>query len=396
MTDLHDETGTAVVIVGGVILGAVTAWELAYARVPCILLESMRFGQESTGKSAAIVRMHYSNPQVVRMALRSRQAFNDIPELLGVDPVYNRTGWIFLVDEHDRENAITNRAMQTAEGSHSVEVPLDELGEYLPGLSLDGITYALFEEDSGSADPSATTAAYVSAARRLGAYAYEHARVTEILVEGGAVKGVRVKGQVIACETVVLAAGGWSPALARTAGVDLPIRLTREQDVVFHTGAEAPPPMSVSAQVDRTYMRPLIEEGSSLLLVGRGFPKPYDYVTTDDCNWDLDQVFIDDVRTRLTERFPALRELRLRDGRVGLYSVTPDWHPLLGPVNEVEGLHLATGGSGHCFKLGPAIGAMVAGTILGTPVDCADIRDFRLGRFAAGETFQSTYGGNRA
>lgn len=107
-------------------------------------------------------------------------------------------------------------------------------------------------------------------------------------------------------------------------------------------------------------------------------------------------MFIDDVRTRLTGRFPALRELRLRDGRVGLYSVTPDWHPLLGPVDEVEGLHLATGGSGHCFKLGPAIGAMVAGMILGTPTDYADIRDFRLGRFAAGETFQSTYGGNRA
>lgn len=242
MTDLHDQTGTAVVVVGGGILGAVTAWELARARVPCILFESMRFGHESTGKSAAIVRMHYSNPQVVRMALRSRQAFIDIPEMLGADPVYNRTGWIFLVDGHDREHAITNRAMQTAEGSRSVEVPLDELGEYLPGLSLDGITYALFEEDSGSADPSATTAAYIAAARRLGAYAYEHARVTEILVEGGSVKGVRVKGQVIACETVVLAAGGWSPALARTAGVDLPIRLTREQDVVFHTGAEAPPP----------------------------------------------------------------------------------------------------------------------------------------------------------
>lgn len=392
----HDHTGTAVVVVGGGILGAVTAWELARAGVPCILLESMRFGHESTGKSAAIVRMHYSNPQVVRMALRSRQAFIDVPDVLGAKPVYNRTGWIFLVEEHEREHAVANRAMQTAEGSHSVEIPLDELGDCVPGIVPDGIAYALFEEDSGSADPFATTAAYIAAARRLGAHAYEHSPVEEILVEGGAVRGVRVKGQTIACETVVLAAGGWSPALARTAGVELPIRLTREQDVVFDTGSVAPPPLSISAQVDRTYMRPLVEEGSNVLLIGRGFPKPYDYVTTDDCNWDLDDAFVEDVRTRLVARLPALADVRLRDGRVGLYSVTPDWHPLLGPVEQVEGLHLATGGSGHCFKLGPAIGAMVAGAILDRPVDYADVHDFRLGRFADGDAFQSTYGGNRA
>lgn len=393
---VHAHTGTAVVVVGGGILGAVTAWELARAGVPCILLEAKRFGHESTGKSAAMVRMHYSNPQVVRMALRSRQAFRDVPELLGAEPVYNRTGWMFLVDEHDREHAIANRAMQLAQGSASVEVPLEELATYLPGIALDGVAYALCEEESGSADPFATTLAYIAAARRLGAHAYEDAPVEEILVEHDAVTGVRVKGQVIDCDTVVLAAGGWSPELARAIGVELPIRITREQDVVFDTGAVAPPPLSISAQVDRTYMRPLLEEGSSLLVIGRGFPKDYDDVTPETCGWDLDEPFVEDLRTRLAARFPALSDVRLRDGRVGLYSITPDWHPLLGPVEEVEGLHLATGGSGHCFKLGPAIGELVAGGILGTPVDYADLRDFRLGRFADGDVFTSTYGGNRA
>ena len=57
--------------------------------------------------------------------------------------------------------------------------------------------------------------------------------------------------------------------------------------------------------------------------------------------------------------------MRAVGGRVGLYDVTPDWHPLLGPVDGLRGLHLATGGSGHCFKLAPAIGELVAGAILG-------------------------------
>ena len=58
--------------------------------------------------------------------------------------------------------------------------------------------------------------------------------------------------------------------------------------------------------------------------------------------------------------------------------MTPDWHPLLGPVDGYDGLHLATGGSGHCFKLGPAIGELVAGAILGRPTSYADVETFSL------------------
>ena len=83
-------------------------------------------------------------------------------------------------------------------------------------------------------------------------------------------------------------------------------------------------------------------------------------------------------------------------GRAGLYDVTPDWHPLLGPVPGVDGLHLATGGSGHCFKLGPAIGELVANELLGRKLKHADIASFSVTRFAEGREFRSTYGGNRA
>ena len=98
----------------------------------------------------------------------------------------------------------------------------------------------------------------------------------------------------------------------------------------------------------------------------------------------------------MASRLPRLAGMRAIDGRVGLYDVTPDWHPLLGPVDGVEGLHLATGGSGHCFKLGPAIGELVAAGLLGRKLAHADIASFSVGRFAEGREFGSTYGGNRA
>jgi sarcosine oxidase subunit beta len=388
-------TGVSTVIIGGGILGAATLWQLSRAGMPCALFESGAFGHESTGKSAAVVRMHYSNPQVVRMALRSRDAFINLPELLGCDPVFHRTGYIFLVDANDRENAIANRQMQLAEGASSVEVSLDELEDYLPGINTEGISYVLFEEDSGFADPFATNTAYIQAARGLGAHAYEATPVEAILVQNGAVHGVSVRGRTIACDSVVLAAGAWSPALAATAGIELPIQITREQDVIYETAPEQPVPLAVSMQVDRTYLRPLPEEGDSLMLVGRGFPKPYDYVDAGGYTPEIDEELECDVRARVTARFPRLQGLRFRHGRVGLYSITPDWHPLLGPVKAVAGLHLATGGSGHCFKLAPAISELIAGEILGAPVRYADIGDFRLERFADGDVFRSTYGGNR-
>jgi sarcosine oxidase subunit beta len=84
------------------------------------------------------------------------------------------------------------------------------------------------------------------------------------------------------------------------------------------------------------------------------------------------------------------------DGRAGLYTVTPDWHPLLGAVPGYEGLSLATGGSGHCFKLGPAIGALVAAQLTEKRLDFADASTFSLTRFDEGRELRSTYGGNRA
>jgi glycine/D-amino acid oxidase-like deaminating enzyme len=384
----------SVIVIGGGIVGAATGWNLADHGVDTLLLEAGRFGRESTGKSAAIVRCHYSNPEVVRMAVESRETFRRLPLLLECEPVYHRTGWLFLVDEEDAELAVANAEMQDDEGVDSIEV--DDLEEYLPGADLSGIAYALFEPDGGFADPVAATNAYVEAMRRLGGEAREGARVDSIDVAGGRVRGVRVAGESIECETVVLAAGPWSLALARGAGVELPLEIVREQDVILATAPEPTIPCSVSSQIDRFYMRPAPEEGDAHMLIGRGFPKDYEHVDPDGYEQKVDPSFEQDVLERLARRLPRLASAKPVAGRVGLYDVTPDWHPILGRVDEVENLVIAAGGSGHCFKLGPAIGELVAASVLGGRVGYADVESFSLSRFAGGREFRSTYGGNRA
>ncbi|HEY7538019.1 MAG TPA: FAD-binding oxidoreductase [Gaiellaceae bacterium] len=387
--------GAHTIVVGGGILGAATFWELAREGMEPLLYEAGRFGEGPTAKSAAIVRCHYSNPEVVRMAVRSRDRLRQLPLHLDCEPVFTQTGWLFLVDDEHAEAAALNSIMQDEEGVDSVEV--DDLDEYLPGANGAGLAYALFEPEAGFADPVATTLAYVTAGRRAGGRAEEGTAVEAIEVEaGGAVRGARVAGELVECEHLVLAAGPWSAQLAAGIGLSLPLEITREQDVLYETAPEPSVPCAVSSQADAVYLRPVPERGDQHLLVGRGFPKEYETVEPDGHDETVDEAFEEDVRRRVVTRLPRLEGMRAVDGRVGLYDVTPDWHPLLGPVEGYQGLHLATGGSGHCFKLGPAIGELVAGAILGKPVGFASVTSFSLSRFAEGRVFSSSYGGNRA
>jgi glycine/D-amino acid oxidase-like deaminating enzyme len=386
--------GAETIVIGGGVVGAATLWELAREDMAPLLLEAGRFGEASTGKSAAIVRCHYSNPEVVRMAVHSRERLRQLPLHLDCDPVYTRCGWLFLVDAESAEAAAANAEMQDEEGLDSVEV--DDVQEVLPGAEETGIAYALFEPDSGFADPVATTRAYIEASRRAGATALEDTPVGEIVLANGRVRGVRIGDQVVECDSVVLAAGPWSIALAYGIGLELPLEVTREQDVVFDVGAAPVPPCAVSSQADRVYARPAPEHGDRHILVGRGYPKEYEHAHPDAFDETVSPAFEADVRSRVTYRLPELADMRTVAGRVGLYDVTPDWHPLLGPVDGYEGLFLATGGSGHCFKLAPAIGELVAGAIIGKPTAYADVATFSLSRFAEGRMLGSSYGGNRA
>jgi sarcosine oxidase, subunit beta len=386
--------GATAIVVGGGILGATTACELARGGLDVLLLEAGRFGEQSTGKSAAIVRCHYSNPEVVRMALRSRETLRRLPLLLECDPVYTRCGWLFIVDEESAAVALENAEMQDEEGLDTFEV-LD-LQQYLPGAEEAGIGLALHEPDAGFADPVATTNAYVEALKRFEGRALEGTPVESVVVEGDRVRGVRVAGELVECESLVLAAGPWTLKLAADIGLELPLEITREQDVVFETTTEPALPCAVSSQIDRVYMRPAPEHGSAHLLVGRGFPKEYETADPESFDEHVDAEFEQDVHERVTRRLPHLAGMRRVGGQVGLYDVTPDWHPILGAVDGLDGLFLATGGSGHCFKLGPAIGEMVAGAVLGLKTEYADVDNFSLSRFAEGREFQSSYGGNRA
>jgi sarcosine oxidase subunit beta len=149
--------------------------------------------------------------------------------------------------------------------------------------------------------------------------------------------------------------------------------------------------MSVSNGVDAIYLRPL---GQSRFVIGRGFPK--DYVDVDPYNYKetADDDFIAEAQARAERRFPPLAGMTLLQHYGALYDVTPDWYPFVGPRRGLAGYYDACGGSGHGFKLGPAIGAELARWIA-TGQAADDFAALSYDRLAAGRLFAQAFGGNR-
>ena len=379
-----------VIIVGGGVMGAATFFELAQRGVDVRLLERDRFAGASSGKSAAIVRMHYSNPSVVRMALRSRRIFASFPDITGASAGYRAGGWTFLVPAEDetavRETFAMNRRrrrrrrrgparrarLPSSRASTSPDIAL-ALHEPRSGLRRS-------PHDGGGLHRGGPAARWEGRRRRPGprdrpsarsGCGSRHPRRARGLRDGRA----RRRGLV-----------GQARPLRRAR---LGYRVTREEELYVELPGGGPGGGSVSSVVDRVYLRPLPEAAGGrgdVYLVGRGFPKDYQEVDPDAVDYSADDGFAADLIERLSNRFSAFKLGRIVGGTVGLYEVTPDWHPYLGEVDGVDGLVLATGGSGHGFKLAPAIGEMVAEAVTssGRVIPCSPIEAFEVQRFARG------------
>ena len=383
------------VVIGGGIAGASTLYYLASMGLrETVLLEKGDLASGSTGDSAAMVRQHYSNEVSIRLVRESLRFFQGFADEFDGARVFNGIGWLFLCEPDAREAFDENMAQLKRLGVRTWEISPEDAAEELPGLNTDGIGPVAFEPDSGYADPRGTVSALVKKAETLGAEVYTHTAATGLVMEGGRISGVVTSSGTVSAPIVVNAAGPWAGEVGRWAGLNLPLVLSREQDVVIRIPENTPALRRVvSNMVDRTYFRP---EGDGLLLAGVGHPKENEPVDPDCYHCEADADFVEDVTGRLERRLPGLAGAEVVSSWAGLYTITPDWNMMVGAASGVDGLYLAVGGSGHSFKLGPAIGRCLAELITEGRASSVDITPLRPDRFDDGSPLRSTYGGNRA
>ena len=385
MSDNYD-----VIIIGGGINGCSTALQLARRGVKVAVVEKDSVGDGPTGKSSAIIRQHYSNELTARLAHYSLGVFRNFEEEVGGECGFRRTGFVALVSAKDQPGLEANVALQRGVGINTELLSPESLREIFPGMHSADLVAAAWEEDSGYADPYLTVNAYAAAARQAGARIFVNTAVTGVHQTGGRVTGVSTTTGDLGAPIVINCAGPWGARVAQMAGLDIPVNACRVQVSFFKRpgGEEAPHPVVVDF-INATYFR---SETGNLTLVGLVDPEEANaIVNPDKYNEGVDTDFILDTGERLIRRYPAMERSDSAGGYAALYDITPDWHPIVDEAGSGSGFFICCGSSGHGFKLGPAVGLMVADRVLGVANPLFDPHLFRLGRFAENDPVVGRY-----
>ncbi len=377
---IHLPPSAQVVVIGGGVMGASTAYHLALRGVrDVVLLESQSFfGQGATGKCAGGIRYQFSTAINVRLSLLSLPMLDRFEEETGQAIDLRKIGYLLLATtERNITEFRRNVALQ-----HSLGVPTewldgDEVRRRVPQLAAGDVLAATFHAGDGLADPNGVVAGYVIAARRQGVRLFTDAPVTGIETAGGRVTAVRTPHGRIACETVVNAAGPWAGPVGALAGVELPIVPVRRQMLTTTALPTLDPefPFVIDFNQSLYFHR----EGDGLLT---GMSNPHQLPGFDesvDDEWNLTHL------EAAVSRLPLLSDAGVRTRWAGLYEVTPDAHPIIGGVPGLAGFYVVAGFSGHGFMHGPAAGLLLSEIILDGRAHSLDIAQLGYDRFAAGK-----------
>ena len=382
-----------VVIIGGGVMGLFTALRLRELGASVTLLEKRFCGAGSSGKSGAILRQHYSNETTAALARDSLGVFSGFGARFGNDAGFRRTGCLFFAPPELRDAMRHNVALLRGLGIDTEMIEPDRARAIEPRFDVSDDPACCVEWDAGYVDPMLVLAALEAAARDRGVAVRTGERAEAILRRSGAVAGIELRGgEIIGAETVVLAAGAWTAALASGAGLSLPIRATRPQ-IAFtrrpcDAGFDRDHPI-VCDLVNAYYARPDLP---SLTLIG-GLDMEAD-PPVDDPDHEpegIDDAIVEELNRRLARRMPAMSRGRSRGGMSALYACTPDYHPIVGPAPGLRGLFLCAGFSGHGFKLSPEIGRELAHLVARGSWETHDLTLFRAERFEQNDPVRGRY-----
>lgn len=357
-----------VVIIGAGSIGAPAALALAEAGARVLVLDARRsVGQGSNKAAIGGVRATHSDPSKIRLCRRSLEIFSTWREARGDDIEWSTGGYVFPAYRAEDEAAL--RGLLAVQRAHGLEIDwLDapSLLEVVPDLRRDDLRGGTFSPKDGHCSPLLALHAIFDHAVRAGAEFHFEEPVTAIEVAASRVTAVRTARARYAAKLVVNAAGAWSPEIPAfpdggALGRPLPVRPDGHEAGITEPVAPFLSPLVVD-------MRPGPGSANCYFFQHRSGQVIF-CLTPSPLLWGDDTrettAFLPMVARRLLDVMPRLAALRVRRTWRGLYPMTPDGLPLLGPAAGIEGYFIASGMCGQGFMLGPAVGELVARAALG-------------------------------
>jgi sarcosine oxidase, subunit beta len=377
-----------IVILGAGVIGASIAFHLARRNPGKILVvDKGHVGQGGSGRSSALIRMHYSYPPEVQLALVSLHMFEHWREVVGEAGDFRKTGFVRIVHPGETERLKQNVEMQRKLGVNVKLIDRYELKELEPDWAVDEVELAAYEPDSGYGDGAGVANDFLTRARDHSVVYWPKTQVTEFLVKDGRVRGVRTDQGEVSAPVVIAATGPWTQPLFQRIGIDLPIETEYHQVAILKNA----PDMKGGGcacidSVSATYFR---SDAHDKFLIGdfygqRGAdPDNFPQRASDDG--------LEEIIERASRRVPKLENAEVMRGVTGVYDMTPDSRPLLGEISGVNGLYVCAGFSGMGFKISPAIGLVMSELLLDGCGKTVDISSFCPGRFAAGKPIKAEF-----
>jgi sarcosine oxidase subunit beta len=373
-----------IVVIGGGIMGASIAWHLARRGIGKVtLLERSTIASGASGKTGALLRQHYTNRPEATLAHLSLQVFRNWSEIVGGDCGFVESGLVFTIAKGPNQarnlaSLEVNVAMQCEIGINTQIVTPSELLDLQPFLDISDLAAATLEPNSGYVNAVAATRSMALAAISAGVEIIENCEVLGIDVSGDHAVGVTTNTGSIATDTVICAAGPWSKTLTAPLGLDLPIAALRVQVAVLNRPLALERPHA--AYIDTAlglFIRPWTE-GQTMVGIGGG--DQHDEVDPNNYEVRNSPGYGQLAITEIAKRMPLMAGASYSHGHAGLYDMTPDSHPIIGPAGP-DGLYVAAGFSGAGFKKAPTVGQCVAEAIVYGTATTADLSPFSLNRF---------------
>ncbi|MER9959062.1 FAD-binding oxidoreductase [Mesorhizobium australicum] len=413
------------VVIGGGIVGASTALELAESGLRVALCEKGGIGQEQSSRNWGWIRISRRDPREIPLMAEALRIWPTLSARTGRDTGYVRAGIVFTCTS-DRESE------QYANWLHHLKdyqfesrmISSAQLANILPGSNLNASS-ALYTPADSRAEPQRATSAIAEAARERGAAILTECAVRGLEITNGEVSGVITERGFISCKSVVLAGGAWSSLFCGALGLHLP-QLKVMNTVFRTTPIKKGPEHAVWAKnfamrkcQDGGYTMASLTSSvvdivpDSIRFIGAFFPALKSWWRS--LNFRLGSRFVEEAKmatrwrmdeaspfeycrvldpkpsmkhpeitlSNAREAFPCFDNAKIAQRWAGYMDVTPDAIPIISAVDPIPGFYLATGFSGHGFGIGPAAGKLMADIVTGRAAT-VDPTDFRWSRFSDG------------
>ncbi|MGW6978113.1 NAD(P)/FAD-dependent oxidoreductase [Streptomyces sp. NPDC054932] len=373
------------VIIGAGVVGAACAYYAARAGLSVAVVDRgpVAGGTTGAGEGNLLVSDKEAGPEL-DLALLSTRLWTELAAVLPHAIEYEPKGGLVVAPDETTVKALRTFAEgQRAAGVDAVEVAAGALHDLEPHLA-PGLAGGFHYPQDAQVQPAQAAARLLAAAAASGAEVYLGEEVTEILLDRGAVRGVRTRRRELPAPAVVNAAGTWGGHISSLAGVTLPVLPRRGFVLVTE-----PLPRVVRHKVYAADYIADVASGSAALqssAVVEGTPSGPVLIGATRERVGFDRTLSTEALRRLAAQaaalFPVLADIRVMRAYHGFRPYLPDHLPAIGPDPRRPGLLHACGHEGAGIGLAPATGALIAAALTGAEPPLP-VHPFRPDRFGA-------------